>query len=66
MQKFGFIRAANIDPEWRRVCEPQASDFSRILELNFNHLLPSHDRPIIGSAKEEFTLTFNEIIGTQS
>lgn len=61
MGKAGFFRAANIGPEWRRACEPQASDFSRILALEFSHLLPSHGKPIIDTAKKEFTATFREL-----
>ena len=60
MGKAGFFRAANIGPEWLRACEPKASDFSRVLTLEFSHLLPSHGRPIIATAKQEFTTTFSE------
>jgi len=63
MKKFGFFRAANIGPEWRRVCQPKASDFSRVLALGFEHLLPSHGTPILDTAKEEFTDTFSEFFG---
>ncbi len=64
MQSFGFIKPANIGPQWRRVCEPQQKDFTRIAELPFRHLLPSHGKPILNTAKQQFLpalqQTFNE------
>ena len=61
MKKFGFFRAANIGPKWLRACEAKASDFSQVLELEFSHLLPSHGRPIIATAKQEFSATISEL-----
>ncbi len=63
MQSLGFIRAANIGPEWRRTCEPETADFTRIAALDFRHLLPSHGKPIIDTAKVEFMSNFKEILG---
>jgi len=62
MGKAGFFRTANIGPEWLRACEPKAPDFSRVLELEFNHLLPSHGKPIIATAKREFAATFKKFL----
>lgn len=63
MKKVGFFDAANIGPEWFRVCEPKAKDFERLLALEFCHLLPSHGKPIINTAKQEFTVTFSRLLG---
>ena len=63
MQKAGFIRAANIGPQWYKVCEPEAVDFSRILRMQFSHLVPSHGTPIIDTAKQQFSETFKEMFG---
>ena len=60
MQKMGFIRAANIGPEWRRVCEPEKADFERILNEDFQHLLPSHGVPLLSGAKAAFHETLKE------
>jgi len=61
MQKMGFIRAANIGPEWRRVCEPVKADFERILSEGFQHLLPSHGQPLLSHAKSAFSKTLDEV-----
>ncbi len=58
MQRGGFIKPANIGPEWFRICEPQESDFNRIEELEFQHVLPSHGVPLMNTAKSEFKSTF--------
>ena len=60
MQSLGFIRPANIGPEWLRACEPEKSDFTRIIDLDFQHLLPSHGRPIQNTAKEKFSASFKD------
>ncbi len=61
MQSLGFMRNANVGPEWRRMCEPKAEDFVRVKNLNFQHLLPSHGNPILNSAKQQFSATFKEL-----
>lgn len=63
MTQLGFIKPANIGPEWRRACETQASDFTRLLQLAFKHLLPAHGPPIIGTAHEQLTATIVEVFG---
>jgi len=63
MQKSGFIRAANIGPQWYKVCEPQAAEFARVMQLPFSHLLPSHGTPILNTAKQQFAVTFKEMFG---
>ena len=61
MQKMGFIRAANIGPEWRRVCEPTKADFERIFLEDFEYLVPSHGVPIQSGAKKAFLKTLEEV-----
>ncbi len=63
LKEFGFIKPANVGPQWRNFCEPEDVEFSRILDLDFKHLLPSHGQPILNTAKEEFRSTFKEIYG---
>ncbi|WIY24509.1 hypothetical protein [Parasedimentitalea psychrophila] len=58
MQQAGFIKPANIGPEWLRVCQPEPKEFARVAELDFAHLIPSHGTPILNTAKEEFQTTF--------
>jgi len=61
MQKIGFIRPANIGPEWRRKCEPKAEDFTKVKALAFRHLLPSHGMPLLHTAKEQISQTIAEL-----
>jgi len=58
MQRAGFIRAANVGPQWYKVCDPQSIEFERILRMPFCHLLPSHGTPIIDTANQQFAATF--------
>jgi len=58
MQKGGFIQPANIGPQWFRMCQPNQSDFDKVEELDFQHLLPSHGVPIKNTAKEQYKSTF--------
>lgn len=58
MSAIGFIQPANIGPGWRQACNPQASDFARLNQLRFCHLLPAHGTPIIGEAKVKLAATF--------
>ena len=57
-RELGFIRPANIGPGWLRGCEPEASDFVRLKQLSFRHLLPAHGRPIRDQAHEQLNATF--------
>lgn len=52
LRQAGFFRPAAIGPGWRSREEPARSDYDRILELPFRHLLPGHGGPILHSAKE--------------
>ena len=61
MQSLGFIKPANVGPEWRRVCEPKASDFVKVLQLRFKHLMPSHGTPVINTAKQQYAATFKAL-----
>lgn len=57
----GFFKPANVGPAWRKACNPERSDFERVLELEFAHLLPSHGTPILSSAKQEVAATFKRL-----
>lgn len=59
----GFIKPANIGPGWRKAAEPQASDFEKVLALEFQHLLPAHGTPLKGDAKAQLGATFKREFG---
>ena len=58
MRELGFIRPANIGPGWLRASEPEASDFARLKQLSFRHLLPAHGKPIRDQARAQLSATF--------
>lgn len=61
MTNAGFIRPANVGPEWLRHCAPDAVEFDRVAKLEFRHLLPSHGRPLLETAKEDLKARFSEL-----
>lgn len=63
LTKAGFIRPANVGPEWMRHCNPDPADFDKVAELSFMHLLPSHGQPLLGAAKKELKTRFAELFG---
>ncbi len=63
MAELGFIQPANIGPGWRRLCEPEAADFSRIKALSFRHLLSAHGTPLRDQAHEKLSATFAREFG---
>ena len=63
MTALGFIRPANVGPNWRAACEPRADDFRRLLDLPFRHLLCAHGEPLRERAREMLAATFHELYG---
>ena len=59
----GFFKTANVGPAWLKKCKPNESDFVKVKQLNFNHLVPSHGLPIKNTAKEEVSKTYNRLFG---
>lgn len=63
MRQLGFITPVNVGPGWRGICEPQAADFARLLELPFDHVLGAHGTPVIGDARVRYAETFKRLYG---
>lgn len=61
LEERGFFRSCNIGPAWRARLEPEKTDFERILNLKFRHLLPSHGDPQINDAHEVARQTVEEV-----
>ena len=59
MTELGFIRPANIGPGWKMAAKPAASDFARLRQLSFQHLLPGHGKPLRDEAHTQFGATFD-------
>lgn len=54
MRMMGFMRPHNIGPGWLKQNRPPVADLRGILDLDFNHVLPSHGSPVIGDALERY------------
>jgi hypothetical protein len=63
MAQVGFFKPANIGPEWRRFCQPDAQEFVMVAELEFQHLLPSHGTPLLYTAKQNLMTGSAELLG---
>lgn len=54
-------RAAQIGPPWRKRMTPDGgslkSDFERLAELNFTHLIAAHGEPLIDTARQDLIAT---------
>lgn len=54
MRMMGFIKPCNLGPGWIKSAKPSTESIRRILELDFEHVLPVHGSPVLGGAKEKF------------
>lgn len=54
MKRMGFFVPYNVGPGWLQFARPTRADVRSILELDFEHVLPGHGAPVIGSAKEKY------------
>lgn len=56
-------RPAQISPMWRKFMTPEGSslrgDFERLVELDFEHLVCAHGRPLQGGARQALRATFD-------
>jgi len=48
--KQGFFGEASISPIWLNVCEVKPSDFAKLNDLSFKHLLSAHGKPLLDNA----------------
>ena len=61
MGGFGFFKAANVGPAWKRQAEPQAAEFAALKQLSFRHLLSAHGVPLRDAAHAQLSSTFKEL-----
>lgn len=54
MKKGGYIQAYNVGPAWLKFAKPDRTDLKNLINLNFQHLLPAHGKPVIGEAKDKY------------
>jgi glyoxylase-like metal-dependent hydrolase (beta-lactamase superfamily II) len=51
MKLLGFIKPHNIGPGWLRFAKPDGAELKKLLDIEFDHVLPSHGTPVIGHAQ---------------
>ncbi len=54
MRLMGFFKPHNIGPAWRKTTTPDPAELKALLDLDFEHLLPAHGRPVIGNARASY------------
>lgn len=57
MKRMGFMKPYNVGPGWLRFARPTAADVRSLLDLEFEHVLPTHGDPVLGGAKEKYRPT---------
>lgn len=63
MRDFGFFHPANIGPGWMRSASPEPSDFTRLMEMDYRHLLSAHGAPLLDDAKPAIGATIQRVFG---
>jgi hypothetical protein len=61
----GLIREANLPSTWREACAPDVSDFRRLAELPFRHLVTAHGAPLRDVAQTRLRSRIDEIFGAK-
>jgi hypothetical protein len=57
MWGMGFLKPAQIGPEWAKAMKPAKAEMLGILDLDFDHLVPAHGDTVVGGAKPLFRPT---------
>jgi hypothetical protein len=50
----GFVKAYNVGPGWLANAKPSGDELRKVLDLPFEHVLPSHGAFVRGGAREHF------------
>ena len=54
LRLLGFMNPVQLGPAWVKQLKPDKEEIRGILDLEFDHVLPAHGRPVVGGAKEKF------------
>ncbi len=60
----GFFGTASISSVWKQTCKVDVSDFERLIQLPFCHLLSAHGEPLLNDAHEKVEKTIKQEFGT--
>ena len=54
MPVMGFMKPCNVGPAWFKNAKPPLAQVRGVLDLEFEHVLPSHGAPVIGNGKARY------------
>ncbi len=54
MKMMGFFHPYHIGPGWLKISKVDRSELKKLLNVDFNHVLPGHGDPVIDNAKEKY------------
>eukprot|EP00797_Seminavis_robusta_P008049 Sro1561_g282610.2 (219) ;mRNA; f:13437-14093 len=54
MKMMGFISPCQVGPAWKKVANVQPKEMRKLLDLQFDHVLPAHGRPVLGQAWKRY------------
>ena len=54
MKPMGFICPCNVGPAWAKVVNVQQEEMHKLLTHKFDHVLPTHGRPVLGQAWKRY------------
>jgi hypothetical protein len=57
----GLIAPAHIDAVWQNAMKPSSSDFIKLKQLKFRHLLSAHGEPLMDQATEQLIPTLERL-----
>ena len=62
MGMMGFLKPYNVGPAWASISKTTKEEMeSKLLNLKFDHVLPSHGRPVIGQAYKKYEPAIQEL-----
>lgn len=59
MRSMGFIKPCNVGPAWAQTVKVEMSEMKKLLQLEFDHVLPCHGTPVIGQAWKKYEPSVN-------
>ena len=59
MKKLGFFKPFAVGAGWLEFAKPSAEDVRSVLDLEFEHVFPTHGDPVIGGAKAKYAVDIN-------
>jgi len=64
LRLLGFMNPLQLGPAWLKQLKPDKDEIRGLLDLEFDHVLPGHGRPVIGGAKDKFRPTIEAYVSS--